>query len=641
MAEVYTVIYCHDAFETTSQPIWVYPSTEGAVPVWATEPSLRAVQLSDMWAQSITQTYFRDHIQRYLPAEWWLQDAKEDAGNGTLDYLTQTFALTLDEIKQAVDQFTALIDIDTCPSNYLRAIADWLDYPLEPTDTVTEQRQQLKNAIYWYRKKGAVPAFEAILYAFGFDANVIPLWSTKDATQGGYGTYEIFYETPPGVARGTTPPNDWSGLLENGGVWFQSPHFGIRLEFIVGDRYHHAEYVDLDPTASLLTNEDFETTPDLTGWTSHIGAGAITVDATESAEGSKSAKLTGSGSNNTYLEQTVTVTPNTMYNLDVKGHGDGSTSGYVRLWDVANSVELGAALYVDRGSEFRKLPIPIETPDGCTQLKVQLWAPDGSGNTWFDSVLLTISPAYANIKYYFDNTDFSYIYRRIEHIRPVFAVLEWLEFMTYYYDVFTITSTEEWATVDAYSSEKGWYLGYCDEDDPVYTRLDARLLGSFVDGNGTLPGTAPPYRRTGTAPLGSTVIKHKRYQEEGYCHPPEDLIIDVGYVANEPYQLPLTRNGLGLYPSVGTGSYSGYIDRADFPSRGFTDASSNPGHANTFTRETGYGNRPLSVLQVSAETRITPTMAESRAVAATPINSTTKPTVAGTAVALDPAISST
>jgi hypothetical protein len=109
----------------------------------------------------------------------------------------------------------------------------------------------------------------------------------------------------------------------------------------------------------------------------------------------------------------------------------------------------------------------------------------------------------------------------------------------------------------------------------------------------------PPTDRSGTLPRGSTELPfpHLRDPQEGYCHPPEDLLVTVGAILPDPYQLPLTRDGLNLYPPAGPVPF---IDHADFPSRGFTDSLGDPRHANTLTREFGYADRPLSLLRVRA-----------------------------------------
>jgi phage tail-like protein len=522
---------------------------------------------------SITQTYFQDHILDFLPYEYWKMDLKsteEGGGAGSLNAFMQVFAITLDEIKQAIDELPLLLDVQHCPPRYLRAIAKMLNFPLEDTDSTAEQRRQLSMAIDWYRSKGSRRAFRAMLYAFGFDTDMVPLW-TED--------YAVFTETIPGVAKGNDPPNDYPLLIENGGKWYRSPHFGIRLRGRVQDRH---TFIEWGSTPQALI-DDYE--------------------------------------------------------------------------------DLAAII--------------------------------GNHRAWLEMVD-ELSEAGAALRYHFDIADYNYLRRRIEFLRPVFAVLEWLEFLTTMQEKVEIPDdAAPIMTANPVRSEKGWYLGYCDLDDIQYTRLDTRLLGlnplavvsplagsptvnnvtdevaysvasaGLAHANGVLAnpwlftgvtftvtisgspvdvidtdaegvlsaegiigvidyltgvwwldfdsgyepdnGTdivvdydysleVPPCDRSGVFPRGSAALPypHLRDPQEGYCHPPEDLYIEAHIIYDEQYQLPLTRDGLNLYLPAGPVPY---IDHADFPSRGFTDLGG-ANHANTLTREFGYATRPLSLLRV-------------------------------------------
>ena len=552
----------------------IEPTTASRV-IYVIPVSDIARDVGNITIQSITQTYFQENIKKFLPSEFWALDAEsieEGGGAGALGVMTQVFAVTLDEIKQAIDEFPQLFDIDHCPPKYLRVIAELLNFPLEDVDTVAEQRRQLKLAINLYKTKGARKAFTAILYAFGFYSSIIPLW-TED--------YEVFYETIPGVAKGNDPPNNYKLLVENGGTWYRSPHFGIRLEGIIGDRH---VWIDWGSVSSTLKDE---------------------YDA------------------------------------------------------LAEQYTKHKAFYLMKDE---------------------------------------LIEAGATLQYHFDEDEFNYMWRRLEFLRPVFAVLDWLELQFFMQENYVVPDGDFVMTANPYKSEKGWYLGYCDLDDIIYTRLDERLLGtdylsitspltgaspgvtsvvneevyvisgtettlqgvlthnwlytgvtftvtvgaSDIDlednGEGVLgegrtdingfidyltgewviyfwvgnpdDGSSvyadynyttevPPTDRSGALPRGSTELPfpHLRDPQEGYCHPPEDLYIDWYYTEEDEYQLSLTRDGLGLYPKIGP---TPKIDHSDFPSRGFTDGSSQPGHANTFTREKGYSTRPLSRLIVEA-----------------------------------------
>lgn len=567
-------IYVFELGAVNSNNVYLWEPTQQSTKIYAIQEQEAARDEANIIIQLITQDYFQKNILKFVPAEYRkfdIRDTTEGGGGHSLDAYLNVFAITLDEIKEAIDNFPLIFDIDHCPSRYLKVIADLLNYPLESTDNTAEQRRQLKTAIAWYKSKGSRKAFEAVLYAFGFHADVAPLW-TED--------YDTFHETIPGVARGADPPNDYPLLIENGGTWYRSPHFGIWLRAIVGDQH---VWIEWNSVPQSLQDEYYVLAEEI-----------------------------------------------------------GYHKAFYQMWDELH--DAGASLH-----------------------------------------------------YYFTVEDFDYIWRRLEFLRPIFAVLDWLAFRIEQQEHYEIDTIEAYTTVNPVREEKGWYLGYCDLDDAVYTRLDERLLGqnpgsltspltggapgsttvtdevvdsvsgvisgasgtlanqwiftgitfevmisssaveitdndegvltgpdgsgisgfiNYLTGEwnllfeGTPPdnGTditadyvytddVPPTDRSGAFPRGSTELPfpHLRDPQPGYCHPPEDLYIDWYGTFPDLYHLPLTRDGLGLYPSFGP---VGYIDHADFPSRGFTDASLQPGHANTFTRELGYAERPLSILEV-------------------------------------------
>lgn len=574
-AEDRQAIYIFEVVAVGMNFVYSYGPTEAQQYIAAVTESEIARDQAKITIQTITQDFFQRNIFSFLPhtyRDWDAKPLEEFGGEGSMADLLQVFALSLDEIKQAIDDFTKLIDIDHCPSRYLRTIAELLNYPLEDVDSTAEQRRQLKSAIEWYRYKGSRQCFEAFLYAFGYYADVIPLW-TED--------YKVFTETIPGVSLGNDPPNDFPLLQENGGTWYRSPHFGIRLQGIVGDKRTTAIWDDWDQVGYPDLRDDY----------------------------------------------------------DALAEEIGQHWAFYQMWD--------------------------ELHDGGVILKN-----------------------------YFSQDNFDYIFRRIEHVRPVFAVLDWLEQQIRMQEMFVMEEEYLLMTANPIKEESGWYLGYCDQDDVLYTRQDERLLGPdylsltsplasgtppvndvlgevafsvtgaglghaegtlahswlytgavfyvvigtvivpvYDDGEGHLFGddieglidyldgswqllffggspdnpsdiTAdysystgiPPCDRSGTMPRGSTELPfpHLRDPQPGICHPPENLEIAVWYELPEQYTLPLTRDGLNLYPPAGPVLF---IDHSDFPSRGF-DAGAGPDHANTFTREKGYAERPLSLLKV-------------------------------------------
>lgn len=848
--------------------VFVVAGTESYGVVAVVPEQNAATAKSYITIQSITQDYFQNNIKKFLPHEFWRMDALdqgEGGGDGALEDLVEVFALSMDEIKQAIDEFTLLFDIDNCPTKYLRTIAELLNYPLEDVDSTDEQRRQLKEAINWYKTKGARKGFEAMLYAFGFYASIIPLWTEYtevstipgeysetlstapdgletsfsgqltnpptagtvrlEATVDGYpepivddgvgglsgGTYsgtsitgtisyttgnwsltfstaptgsivakyyeyvqgnqyEIFTETVTGVAPGNDPPNDYPLLVENGGTWFRSPHFGIRLLGIVGDRHIDLDWDVLTEFELPISDEIVDSSADGTetsfeGDVNYTPIIESSLSGTVRIKGHPGALATftddGAGvlAGLSNIVDDVDATPNSVlsaFGSAVSGDtlatdiDPGSATFYTELvdgsWaqivddgvgglaDVANnvagtinyttgawaltfsgSVPKGSATYprtivadydvivtgtidYDTGDWTLEFPVaPVSTAeiffDYTWDFEPQTitYGLHGAVYRYWDE----LHDAGVILQYHFDADEYAYLWRRLEFLRPVFAVLDWLELTFEMQEKYEVPDVDDPIMIVAPTREdKGWYYGYCDQDDAIYTRYDPRLLGDDLDiaedalygvaapgvvpvtdelvysvvgavttVNGTLanswifPGVEftatvgatpidinddegylysadysiegaidylsgafqlnftvapdigtsivvdynyvtdiPPVDRSGALPRGSTELPfpHVRDPQEGICHPPEELLVDWYWIQPEQYQLPLTRDGLVYLPA----GPIPYIDHSDFPSRGFTDGGGDPGHANTLTRELGYAERPLSLLQV-------------------------------------------
>jgi len=410
----------------------------------------------EIMIQAITQTYFQDNIKKFIPYEYWRMDAKtidEGGSEGDFAAFTEVFAITLDEIKQAIDEFPLLFDIEHCPARYLRVIAELLNFPLEDSDSTAEQRRQLKEAINWYRSKGSRRAFTAILYAFGFYATMVPLW-TED--------YSLFTDTIPGVAKGNDPPNDYPLLVENGGTWYRSPHYGILLEAIVEDRNAFIEWGSVTENEIPIFDEFVSTDPDGVE-TSFSG----TIEFTPAV----ASTFTG--------DAFVAGWPVT----DIVDDGAGNLSGT----DITGTIDYDTGAWT---LEF------VTPPSDGSVIRFNYsydWTDlveDIGYHRAFYQMLDQLTRAGVALNYQFDSDSFNYIYRRLEFLRPVFAVLEWLGFQVGMNEYFEVPEGEEpMMTANPVRDEKGWYLGYCDMDDVQYTRLDERLLG--------------PNMRTLTSPLGA------------------------------------------------------------------------------------------------------------------------------------------
>ena len=523
--------------------------------------------------QTITQTYFQDHIMDFLPYEYWRMDMKsieEGGGDTALSAFMQVFAISLDEIKQAIDELPLILDVKHCPPKYLRAIAKMLNFPLEDVDSTAEQRRQLQMAIDWYRSKGSRRAFRAMLYAFGFDTDMVPLW-TED--------YAVFTETIPGVARGNDPPNDYPLLIENGGTWYRSPHFGIRLRGRVRDR--HA-FIEWGATPQALI-DDYEDLAEVIG------------------------------SHSAWLEM---VDELSAAGAAIRYHFDTADYNYLHrrieflrpVFAVLEWLEFLTTMQEQVDDPVETEPMmtanPVRDEKGwylgyCdlddiqyTRLDERLLGPNPLALT----TPLSGSPSVTNVV---NEVAYSVAEAGLGHVNGILDN-PWL------FSGVTFTVTIGGSPVDVLDEdEEGvlsaegvigvldyltgvWWLDF----DSGYEPDDGTDV--VVDYNYSLE--VPPCDRSGVFPRGSAALPypHLRDPQEGYCHPPEDLYIEANIIYDEQYQLPLVRNGMNLYAPAGPISY---IDKSDFPSRGFTDLSG-PNHANTLTREFGYATRPLSVLRV-------------------------------------------
>jgi hypothetical protein len=136
----------------------------------------------------------------------------------------------------------------------------------------------------------------------------------------------------------------------------------------------------------LITDGGFEL--GLVAWTAATG----TLEADELVivhAGAHAAKLTNDGDSSGNLSQDKIVTASTNYVLKFWTRGDLLNSGVYRIYDNTN-----AAAIVDytatgvAGIVYTELTVPFATPSGCVSLKVEVVAPGGTGDAYFDDVSL-------------------------------------------------------------------------------------------------------------------------------------------------------------------------------------------------------------------------------------------------------------
>lgn len=172
--------------------------------------------------------FYQNRLFDFLP----VQMKDDDATTGDLQSFIKVLALTLDEVKTYVDQFTDIFDIDRCDPKYFDALAYLLGYPLNRLDSVQSQRFQIKNAVELWRRKGTFEVFKILFYLLEYNLTIVELWTDN---------YQTFYPTvmdanyvhpiyTDGHGNPVPPPDNSSYLLENGGAWYKSPYFGLVIQ---------------------------------------------------------------------------------------------------------------------------------------------------------------------------------------------------------------------------------------------------------------------------------------------------------------------------------------------------------------------------------------------------------------------------
>lgn len=160
-------------------------------------------------------------------------------------------------------------------------------------------------------------------------------------------------------------------------------------------------------------------------------------------------------------------------------------------------------------------------------------------------------------------SDLRYLLERVNFFRPAHTVLDYLAFTIPIQECGPIPRERLETEVVWKPQEPGWYLPYCEPDDPVYYRDGLRSTRPDGKGLTTLGVTRDP---AGLVPPLS--VKMKRRPERGYCHPGESLLVDLAPGTSEYYYFFLNRSGLGegFYP-LGTEP----IDHDCWPSRDSVD----------------------------------------------------------------------
>ena len=107
---------------------------------------------------------FEKRLVDLLPPVYREQDA-----TGDLAAFLSLLAAALDDLKDLADRFPEIFDVDRCEERFLPLLAGLVGWPWEPMQDAPRQRQQIREAVEFYRRKGTIPAIRRSLVDIGWE----------------------------------------------------------------------------------------------------------------------------------------------------------------------------------------------------------------------------------------------------------------------------------------------------------------------------------------------------------------------------------------------------------------------------------------------------------------------------------------
>lgn len=111
--------------------------------------------------------WFQNNLIDLLPP---LYEHKDESGD--LRSLLSLPAGTLDEIKEAIDRFPDIFDVERCDERFLPLLAYLVGHRYDGTDTPENQRRLIREAVEIYRRKGTIPAIDRGLASIGWEGQI-------------------------------------------------------------------------------------------------------------------------------------------------------------------------------------------------------------------------------------------------------------------------------------------------------------------------------------------------------------------------------------------------------------------------------------------------------------------------------------
>ena len=94
-----------------------------------------------------------------------------------LENFNHIIALNLDEMKSFIDEISDTLSTDFTSKKYFGIIASLLNVELDKSEDEFLQRRQLKTALDTIKTKGTLECFTVLMYNFGLEIEIIPLWT--------------------------------------------------------------------------------------------------------------------------------------------------------------------------------------------------------------------------------------------------------------------------------------------------------------------------------------------------------------------------------------------------------------------------------------------------------------------------------
>ena len=111
--------------------------------------------------------YFEKKLIELLPPLY-----RERDETGDLEAFLGIPAAALDELKEHIDRFPDLFDVDRCDARFLPLLGEIVGHRFEPLSDADTQRREIREAIEIYRRKGALPAIGRALADHGWSGRI-------------------------------------------------------------------------------------------------------------------------------------------------------------------------------------------------------------------------------------------------------------------------------------------------------------------------------------------------------------------------------------------------------------------------------------------------------------------------------------